>query len=363
MEDSKSTLFQIVLALIGSSLVAVILTNLYSNLFLNAYIYIDDKGNNNITITNEGTAPAKNLTITIKDPGSGSIISKCTNIFSTEILQQLKLIPPSTDIIMLHIPRFSHGSGSKIEIDHLVDDNSNCKLKPLKSYSVYATHDGGSNKLEDKIDPFHYVLMILNNPNRDFLSKFDYVTFFLYVPVLGGLIFDLLFIYYLRKKRTLSEFIFRIKKEMLFIVTKLRENPEYKKGFFRFRYILNPTYGRTFSLWRYPAPFKRYSSIWEITEDDIKLKSVYDIKDYWLIDDFYKKVKKRQNLVSDRQMVHYERQSMHSDLNKLNKEIREQAERLLKEIDWIKYIEKDKSGKIFSKNDSQQTTSKSDPKE
>lgn len=59
----------------------------------------------------------------------------------------------------------------------------------------------------------------------------------------------------------------------------------------------------------------------------------YDMNDYFRIDDFYKKVKKRQNYVSAKEpKIH------NFNWRQCNKEILDYAENILKEVDWRKHI-------------------------
>ena len=91
-----------------------------------------NKNEGSISVINEGSAPAKNLKLTVEYPHKITDL----NIFRTENYSDTN----SSQVLEIYVPRFAQGKGSLVKIASTMDSN----ITENDKYKIYLTHDQGS---------------------------------------------------------------------------------------------------------------------------------------------------------------------------------------------------------------------------
>jgi hypothetical protein len=264
----------------------------------------EDNRGAEITLTNNGSAPATNLTIFVIAPEN---ITNATENFST--VGSLS-INSSGARLEAGVPKLVHGSGSIVKLDISTGQNQSSG-----AYIVYVTYDQGSNMRKY---PTSYSADLANGlangAHRFFELLFNPIGF---VSLLAAaLMYTFFFLRYARHKRRKALARMAIQ-QIIEDITEVRRvlsdgNESTEELLFHEKESPEARRNRAIAF-RYMIPHIRKENP----------------DDFMIIDDFYRKVRERNQNVS---------KDLHpTKLQAFNNDCLEQAKIAWKKIDWDKY--------------------------
>ena len=319
MADWRSSIFQIIPTLIGSGLTLFVFNNLVADInqphvFLDVQQYdgsINDGSNksnynnqikfHNVAI-NDGRSPATNLRLTISYPNYN--ISSYQTSFQSENVTFSHI----NSTLVAQLKRLA--AGSAVAVDTVGKCLSNYTSPAVESaavvlacapnYVVTASYDQGSAFKSNIESPVLTASTFLNEHTRN--QVIILATTFAIASFVIAL--SLKRIRRFKRRLGLSTFVFNILKEIVSIRDHLEENMLSQKIFH-----LEP---------------------WLSKDQDDKRHVFDDYADYKLIDNFYKRLKQRDNDLSDKNIDH-------EQLKRYNNECLTLATNTIEKINWTDY--------------------------
>ncbi|HET7389892.1 MAG TPA: hypothetical protein VFJ51_03635 [Nitrososphaeraceae archaeon] len=180
-----------------------------------------------ITLTNNGSAPASNLSLAIIAPkkitqiinnfSAASIslpqLSNCNNKLS---LGAPKSIDPPTSFIQIHIPKLVQGEGSLTKLQILNNGNPHSHYY---NYTGVAIYDQGSSlaRLMPSTKPSQIEVFLYN------FIRPPFIYFLIIYPISYGVIYFWYSKWYMRRRR--RKFMAQMRDEIISIHHDLNENP------------------------------------------------------------------------------------------------------------------------------------------
>jgi hypothetical protein len=322
-------------------------------LFISPHIN-DNYNKSEFKITNTGMEPVTNLSMTIQSPLK---IKSIINIFSTTTItffnlynytsekinlnQVLDIEKENLNLFMLKVPILRQGGGDiiKFQIETIGDPYQSCF-----NYQISMVFDKGSQnfRTNECIDPIVKFL-------RDLIHEFNVYSWTIFLAIIV-IVFLLFYAYipYIRKIIQRS-FVSGIRKDLLETYCKLKRDSKYSHKLpCRENWIeLEKKYSKEAEEYR-----SRFSKL--IRKDRFDKRELFDVQDYILIDDYYKKVEERNELI-DKEKEETKQSSNKKILDNcivdMNMIILYLAENALERFNWNKYIPQRPEFTTFTKSE------------
>ena len=319
MTDWRKLAIQAFPSILASGLIISAFNILYNDFFNKPVINTqfdskEDKHQTEITITNNGRMPATHFLLTIETPEN--MTKDSPHIFTTVNITNVTKLTPR--ILKISVASFVHGSGSIIKIDLSVAE------KPNKdSYTIYATYDQGSikNLSQESISASEGFVEFLNTYQIPLIL------------IVAGIVFAIIALFTI-----FAPFVMLLKSGLAI----------YK--IFRRRYkgisirsisdVLDDLLLVRHHLKNELLCEDILEGEWYYTRDDIKRRVFRNnIREYLIVDSFYKILKVRNSFIPLKLPLEYETEPVRIEsslLDRLNKECLDLCENVLNDIDWTK---------------------------